>query len=114
MAIKITEECINCGACESECPNYAIYEGGKKWRMSDGTSLKNNKNIFFDPLKYHDPLNLNTYFIVPDKCTECIGFFDEPQCISVCPVNCCVLDENNIENKKSLLKKKNFLHEKYL
>ncbi|MEY4595512.1 MAG: hypothetical protein RIQ47_1922, partial [Bacteroidota bacterium] len=40
MAIKITEECINCGACEPECPNNAIYEGGAEWRFSDGTSLK--------------------------------------------------------------------------
>ena len=40
MAIKITEECINCGACEPECPNNAIYEGGNEWRLADGTSLK--------------------------------------------------------------------------
>ena len=39
MAIKITDECINCGACEPECPNNAIYEGGIEWAMSDGTSL---------------------------------------------------------------------------
>ena len=40
MAIKITEECINCGACEPECPNNAIYEGGVEWAISDGTSVK--------------------------------------------------------------------------
>ena len=40
MAIKITDECINCGACEPECPNNAIYEGGNEWRLADGTSLK--------------------------------------------------------------------------
>ena len=40
MAIKITDECINCGACEPECPNNAIYEGGAEWKFSDGTSLK--------------------------------------------------------------------------
>ena len=40
MAIKITDECINCGACEPECPNNAIYEGGVEWAMADGTSLK--------------------------------------------------------------------------
>ena len=39
MAIKITDECINCGACEPECPNNAIYEGGMEWQFSDGTSL---------------------------------------------------------------------------
>ena len=40
MAIKITDECINCGACEPECPNTAIYEGGAEWKFSEGTSLK--------------------------------------------------------------------------
>ena len=40
MAIMITDECINCGACEPECPNNAIYEGGAEWKYSDGTSLK--------------------------------------------------------------------------
>ena len=42
MAIKITDECINCGACEPECPNTAIYEGGAEWKFSEGTSLKGN------------------------------------------------------------------------
>ena len=45
MAIKITEECINCGACEPECPNNAIYEGGNEWRFADGTSLKGMFNV---------------------------------------------------------------------
>jgi len=40
MAIKITEECINCGACEPECPNNAIYEGGVEWSIADGTTVK--------------------------------------------------------------------------
>ena len=40
MAIKITDECINCGACEPECPNNAIYEGSMPWKLSDGTNLK--------------------------------------------------------------------------
>ena len=40
MAIKITDECINCGACEPECPNNAIYEGGAEWRFADGTKVK--------------------------------------------------------------------------
>ena len=42
MAIKITSDCINCGACEPECPNNAIYEGGVKWAIKDGTSVKGN------------------------------------------------------------------------
>ena len=40
MAIIITDECINCGACEPECPNNAIYEGAVDWKASEGTSLK--------------------------------------------------------------------------
>ncbi|WP_259158931.1 YfhL family 4Fe-4S dicluster ferredoxin [Candidatus Karelsulcia muelleri] len=85
MSLKITEKCINCGACEPECPNNAIYEGYKE--CTDGT-----KNYY--------------YFIVPEKCTECLGFYDEPQCASVCPVDCCILDEENIESEEDLLKKR--------
>ena len=58
MATMITEECINCGACEPECPNEAITEGD------------------------------DTYVINPSKCTECVGHFEEPQCVEVCPVDC--------------------------
>lgn len=60
MALKITEECINCAACEPECPVEAISEGDE------------------------------IYIIDPDKCVECEGYFDEPQCKSVCPVECIV------------------------
>ena len=58
MSLFITEECINCDVCESECPNQAIYQG------------------------------LEIYEINPDLCTECVGHFDVPQCQVVCPVNC--------------------------
>ncbi|WP_185855953.1 4Fe-4S binding protein [Blattabacterium cuenoti] len=117
MSIKITEECINCGACESECPNQAIYEGGKMWRMSDGTNLlkknkgsKSKKNIYFTS-GFQIPKKQEIYFIVSEKCTECVGFYEEPQCAMICPVNCCVLDENHLESKEDLLKKKKFLHD---
>jgi 4Fe-4S binding domain. len=102
MSIKITEKCINCGACEPECPNQAIYEGGKKWKMSDGTSL--------DDPTFQEPIRKDIYFIIPEKCTECVGFYDQPQCIMICPVQCCILDHKNIEDKEALLKKGNFLH----
>ena len=49
MAIKITEECINCGACEPECPNNAIYEGGVEWAVADGTTVKNRSVRLFVP-----------------------------------------------------------------
>ena len=86
MAIKITDECINCGACEPECPNTAIYEGGAEWKFSEGTSLKGNykgKNsrIEVDADKENEPVDMDVYFIVTDKCTECVGFHDLVCCI---------------------------------
>jgi ferredoxin len=48
MAIKITDECINCGACEPECPNNAIYEGGVEWSIADGTSVKSGSYALVD------------------------------------------------------------------
>ena len=51
------------------------------------------------------------YYIVTDKCTECIGFHEEPQCAEVCPVDCCVPDEENEETETELLAKKEFMHE---
>ncbi|MFM7767593.1 MAG: 4Fe-4S binding protein, partial [Bacteroidota bacterium] len=84
MAIKITEECINCGACEPECPNNAIYEGGAEWRFSDGTSIsgmfKKMDGSEVDAGAAQAPKAMDVYYIVSDKCTECVGFHDEPQC----------------------------------
>ncbi|MBL7893319.1 MAG: 4Fe-4S dicluster domain-containing protein, partial [Bacteroidia bacterium] len=102
MAIKITDECINCGACEPECPNNAIYEGAAEWRFSDGTSLKGeftgkNSKETVDADAPQTPKSMDLYYIVADKCTECTGFHDEPQCAAVCPVDCCVSDEANVE-----------------
>lgn len=114
MAIKITEECINCGACELECPNNAIYEGAMQWSFSEGTSLKGDIKTFsglkINANDRHKALSNDFFFIVTDKCTECIGFHEEPQCASVCPVNCCIKDENFVESKQELIKKKKFLH----
>lgn len=75
MSLKITDECINCDVCEPECPNEAIYQG---------------KEI---------------YEIDPNKCTECVGHFDEPQCVAVCPIDCIPVDENNIETDEELREK---------
>ncbi len=114
MAIIITDECINCGACEPECPNNAIYVGADEWKYSEGTKLKGDailaggKIVNADELK--TPIEDDYYFIVPDKCTECMGFHDEPQCAAVCPVDCCVPDEDIVETKESLLEKKRVLH----
>ena len=80
MAYKITEECISCGACDPECGNEAISEG---------------KEI---------------YVIDPAKCTECVGNFETPKCVEVCPVDCCVPDPDHKESKAQLLEKWKKLH----
>ena len=115
MAIKITDECINCGACEPECPNNAIYEGGAEWRFADGTGVKglykgHNSGMEVDADAPQTPKNMDVYFIVTDKCTECKGFHDEPQCAAVCPVDCCVPDEMYRETVDELLAKKERMH----
>jgi hypothetical protein len=81
MATMITNECINCGACEPECPNNAISQG--------------------------DPV----YVIDPVLCTECVGFHDYEACAAVCPVDCCVTDPNNIETEEALIARARSLHQ---
>jgi len=90
MALKIIDTCINCGVCEPECPNKSIYGAGTEWELFEKT---------------HEPLSNDFYYIVPEKCTECVGFHDEPQCVAVCPVDACVLDEKYPETKDQLLAK---------
>lgn len=104
MAIKITDDCINCGACEPECPNNAIYEADILWKMSDGTSMQDETE------RSDGGFSDEFYYIATDKCTECVGFHEEPQCAAVCPVDCCLEDEDNIETKEELLAKKAKLH----
>lgn len=82
MALLINDECVNCGVCEPECPNSAITEGD------------------------------DIYIIDPDKCTECVGHYDEPQCIEVCPVDCIPKDPDHEETKEELQTKYEALKEK--
>tara|TARA_B100000767_G_scaffold41279_1_gene34999 strand:- start:893 stop:1282 length:390 start_codon:yes stop_codon:yes gene_type:complete len=114
MAIIITEECINCGACEPECPNTAIYEGADDWRYKDGTSLEGDLVLTdgkqVDANEAQTPISDELYYIVPDKCTECVGFHEEPQCAAVCPVDCCVPDDANVETEETLMAKQRFMH----
>lgn len=114
MAIKITEECINCGACEPECPNNAIYEGGAGWAVADGTTVTGTFVLqdgrVVEATDRLDALATDTYYIVPEKCTECQGFHEEPQCASVCPVDCCVSDEAYAETTEQLMARKELLH----
>jgi len=80
MATMITSECINCGACEPECPNNAISQGEE------------------------------IYVIDPLLCTECVGFHDYEACAAVCPVDCCVTDPNNIETEEALISRAKAIH----
>ncbi|TMS57230.1 YfhL family 4Fe-4S dicluster ferredoxin [Imbroritus primus] len=75
MALMITDECINCDVCEPECPNEAIFMGPE------------------------------IYQIDPDKCTECVGHFDAPQCQQVCPVACIPNDPQRVESHTQLMQK---------
>jgi ferredoxin len=95
MATVITSECINCGACEPECPNTAIYQGGVEWEL-DGTM--------------HPPIAQDIFYIVPDKCSECVGFYDQEACAAVCPVDCCIPDPQNPETESLLLARARTLH----
>ncbi len=114
MAIIITEECINCGACEPECPNNAIYEAGAEWALKDGTGVSGEYRLrngdLIDSGSMNAPVSDEVYYIVPDKCTECKGFHEEPQCAAVCPVDCCVPDPDVVETEDELLNKKQKLH----
>jgi ferredoxin len=75
MALRITDQCINCDVCEPECPNGAISMGEE------------------------------IYVIDPRRCTECVGHFDQPQCVEVCPVDCIPLDLERVESREALLVK---------
>ena len=96
MATVITSECINCGACEPECPNTAIYQGGVEWQAPDGAM--------------HPAISNDIFYIVPEKCTECVGFHDQEACAAVCPVDCCVPDPNIPETEAVLLARARTLH----
>src|SRR5574337_32703 len=94
MALLITDECISCGACLPECPNEAIFE-----TRSDAEAKGNHVG---DGQGVGD----NIYVITHDRCTECVGHFDEPQCAAVCPVdNCCISDPAYPEGTDVLLEK---------
>ncbi len=114
MAIKITDACINCGACEPECPNGAIYANGDSWKIADKTTVHGTyvrmDGSTIDADASQPAVSDDYFYIVTDKCTECKGFHDEPQCASVCPVDCCVADPDNVEDEAVLLEKKAKLH----
>lgn len=57
-----------------------------------------------------DPISDEIYYISPNKCTECVGFHEEPQCAAVCPVDCCVPDTSHVETEETLLEKQRFMH----
>jgi len=86
MALMITDECIDCNACEVECPNNAIYNGEE-----------------------HEALSDEHTYIAYEKCTECVGFYDEPQCLPACPSEAIVPDPDHQNTKEELLAKKELL-----
>jgi ferredoxin len=96
MATMITAECINCGACEPECPNTAIYQGAAGWQAPDGSM--------------HAALSDEIFYIVPEKCTECVGFHDQEACAAVCPVDACVPNPDIPETHDVLLARARTLH----
>lgn len=113
MAIIITDECINCGACEPECPNTAIYEGGIEWSWAGGTTLKEvefEEGVAVDAEEEQEAVSDEFYYIVSGKCTECKGFHEEPQCAAVCPVDCCIPDPDYEETEDELLAKQAWMH----
>jgi len=95
MATMITTDCINCGACEPECPNNAIYQGGVEYELN-GTM--------------HPPLAAEVFYIVPEKCTECVGFFDHEACAAVCPVDVCIPNPDIPESEEVLIQRARELH----
>jgi ferredoxin len=95
MATMITAECINCGACEPECPNTAIYQGGVEWEQNGAK---------------HAPLSQEVFYIVPQKCTECVGFFDQEACAAVCPVDVCIPNPDIPESEEVLIARAKELH----
>ncbi len=115
MAVLITDTCINCAACEPECPNQAIYEPGADWSMADGTNLSGTVTMLngseVDAEERQEPLSDEFFFIVADKCTECNGFHDEEQCIAFCPVPDCIIpDPDHPDTEEELIARHEFLH----
>jgi ferredoxin len=112
--LVINDDCINCDACVPECPNNAIYEPDEEWSYADGTNLSGNVKLWdgreVDADSKNETLSDEFFFIVPDKCTECKGFHDEPQCVSVCPVDAIFVDEEKPESEEQLLAKKDLMH----
>jgi len=102
MAVFINDDCISCGACAEECPNTAIYAGGDSFSMAEGTKLADSEE--------HDALQEDFYFVVANKCTECVGFHDESACIQVCPVDAISKDPDNEESTDELQAKYEKLH----
>ena len=87
---------------------------GVEWSWGGGTELKGEVQLkdgsVVDADEQQTPVSDEFYYIVTNKCTECNGFHEEPQCAAVCPVDCCIPDPDHEESQDELLGKKAFMH----
>lgn len=105
MPMMILDNCTNCGICEILCPYNAIYAGGVNWRK-----IHNRYFMYCDESLAHDEFwSPKHYYIVPDKCTECIGKYPEPICKTACTKDGCVQDADHLETEEHLYAKKQYL-----
>jgi ferredoxin len=109
MALKIINDCINCGVCEIECPYDAIFPPGVNWRRMQNKYLSFCEDKSIKDEFYSD----NHFYIVPDECTECKGISDVPRCLIVCPISGIVSDEKHWESEEHLYAKKQYLDTLY-
>lgn len=105
MALKISNDCMNCGICEIECPYNAIYPAGLNWRR-----VKNKYLALCEDKSFTDDFySAMHYYIVPDMCTECKGISETPKCIMVCPLSGIEKDIERWESEEHLYSKKQYL-----
>lgn len=105
MPMKINENCTNCGICEMLCPYNAVYPGGVNWRK-----IHNRYFVFCEEEVIHDDFwSPYHFYVVPDKCTECIGKYPEPICKTACTKNAMIKDGVHWESEEHLFAKKDYL-----
>ena len=114
MAIFITDNVSIAGHVNLNVPTMPYTKVGVEWAIKDGSTITGHYTLedgtVVNVEAKQKPISDDFYFIVPDKCTECVGFHEEPQCAAVCPVDCCVPDPDRRETEEILLARKERLH----